>query len=89
VKGKSEPLMVWQVLGERAKPERERVPFVGRRTELEILTERFDDVERSGSGRVLVLVADAGVGKSRLIAELAKRSRGACATDHGVVSSIR
>ena len=71
VKGKSEPLMVWQVLGERAEPERERVPFVGRRTELGILTERFDDVERSGSLRALVLVADAGVGKSRLVAELA------------------
>ena len=71
VKGKSEPLMVWQVLGERAEPERERVPFVGRRTELEILTERFDDVERSGSARFLVVVADAGVGKSRLIVELA------------------
>jgi class 3 adenylate cyclase/tetratricopeptide (TPR) repeat protein len=71
VKGKSEPLMVWRVLGERAEPERERVPFVGRRTELEILTDRFDDVERSGSLRALVLVAEAGVGKSRLIAELA------------------
>ena len=71
VKGKSEPLMVWQVLGERAEPERERVPFVGRRTELTVLTERFDDVERSGSLRVLVLVADAGVGKSRLVTELA------------------
>ncbi len=73
VKGKSEPLRVWRVLAERAEAEGERAPFVGRRAELEMLTERFDEVVGSGSSRAAALVADAGVGKSRLVAELADR----------------
>jgi class 3 adenylate cyclase/tetratricopeptide (TPR) repeat protein len=76
VKGKSEPLQVWQVLGERAELEVEHPPFVGRRRELEWLVERFGEVERSGSSRVVTIVADAGVGKSRLEAELVARLRG-------------
>jgi len=73
VKGKSEPLEVWRVVAERAEAqaESERPPFVGRRRELEALTERFERVERSGSVHVVTIVAEAGVGKSRLVAELA------------------
>ena len=72
VKGKSEPLRVWRVLAERAEAEIDRTPFVGRRSELATLVERFDDVVRSGSGHVVTVVAEAGVGKSRLVAELAR-----------------
>jgi class 3 adenylate cyclase/tetratricopeptide (TPR) repeat protein len=72
VKGKSEPLVVWRVVAERAGVAVERTPFVGRRRELAMLGQRFDEVERSGSCRVVTVVADAGVGKSRLVAELAK-----------------
>src|SRR5919201_2896901 len=71
VKGKSDPLTVWRVLGEHAAVEVERTPFVGRRRELAKLIEQFEYVERSGSCRVVTILADAGVGKSRLVAELA------------------
>jgi class 3 adenylate cyclase/tetratricopeptide (TPR) repeat protein len=72
VKGKSEPLRVWRVLAERAEAEIDRTPFVGRRSELATLVERFDDVVRSGSSRVVTIAAEAGIGKSRLVAELAR-----------------
>ena len=73
VKGKSEPLMVWRVLAERHVTETERTSFVGRAEELATLMRRFDDVVRSGSGELVTIVADAGVGKSRLVTELAER----------------
>ncbi|HYX79954.1 MAG TPA: adenylate/guanylate cyclase domain-containing protein, partial [Actinomycetota bacterium] len=84
VKGKREPLQVWRVLGERAATEVERPPFVGREGELAALTERFDEVERSRSALVVTVVADAGVGKSRLVEELAVRLDDRCRRLTGV-----
>ena len=43
--------------------------FVGRRKEMEALREAFDKA-RSGSGQVIGIVGEAGVGKSRLLLEL-------------------
>jgi class 3 adenylate cyclase/tetratricopeptide (TPR) repeat protein len=73
VKGKREPLRVWRVLGETEAPDVERAGFVGRRDELAALLDRFDEVESSGAAHVATIVADAGVGKSRLVAELGRR----------------
>ena len=73
VKGKSEPLQVWRVLAERAEVVIDRTPFVGRRRELATLLERFDDVVASRASHAATIVAEAGVGKSRLVAELAMR----------------
>ena len=84
VKGKREPLQVWRVLGERAATEVERPPFVGRERELAALTERFDEVEGSRSHLVVTVVADAGVGKSRLVEELAARLDDRCRRLTGV-----
>lgn len=46
--------------------------FVGRATELELLAERFR-LARTGAGSIVVLRGDAGIGKSRLLAELRAR----------------
>src|SRR5690349_5298768 len=46
--------------------------LVGRDAELERLTERFDRA-RAGKGGILLLSGEAGVGKTRLTAELAAR----------------
>ncbi|HEX5951115.1 MAG TPA: adenylate/guanylate cyclase domain-containing protein [Actinomycetota bacterium] len=73
VKGKSEPLRVWRVVAERRAPQPERSPFVGRERELAWLLAEFDRVDREGTSRVVTLVAEAGVGKTRLTAELARR----------------
>jgi class 3 adenylate cyclase len=73
VKGKSEPLQVWRVVAQHVQAEADRTPFVGRERELSTLGERFDEVVRSRSSGVVTIVADAGVGKSRLVDEFAAR----------------
>src|SRR5256885_443606 len=55
-----------------------RAPLLGRETELETLTALLDDVDRTGTA--LVLRGDPGIGKSRLLAEVA-----AVARERGIV----
>ena len=77
VKGKTAPLVVFKLVGLRASPEiatvRLRSPLVGRAAELAALVEGLDAVAR-GEGRIALVTGDAGLGKSRLVAE-AKRAR--------------
>jgi class 3 adenylate cyclase len=76
VKGKSEPLHLYRVLGLRAQQVSSRgleqvglsSPMVGRAAELEMLLDAFH-VVRAGRGRVAVLLGEPGIGKSRLMAE--------------------
>src|SRR5690242_1897648 len=49
-------------------------PLVGRRAELGRLAEAVQRA-RCGSGGILLISGDAGIGKSRLVAELAARER--------------
>ncbi len=81
VKGKSEPVQAYRVLGRVAQPDRAqalsehrvRSPLVGR--ELEFSTAR-DSVRHvlAGQGSILFVIGEAGVGKSRLLAELHQAS---------------
>jgi adenylate cyclase len=76
VKGKSEPLRVYRVNGVRASASENRIqrsPFVGRDKELETLGTFLDSIA-AGDGQVLLIEAEAGAGKSRLIAEGVARS---------------
>ena len=75
LKGKTEPVHAYRVqraIARRTRLEvsRERglTPLVGRATERERLTEVFRDAS-GGTGGVVVLSGDAGVGKSRLLYE--------------------
>jgi tetratricopeptide (TPR) repeat protein len=52
---------------------RREAPLVGRERELAALEAIFDDAVATGSARLATLVADAGVGKSRLTAEFLER----------------
>jgi class 3 adenylate cyclase/tetratricopeptide (TPR) repeat protein len=81
VKGKAEPLAVYALRGLGADPASRRrrydLPIVGRRLELAELRaglERATD----GNGSLIGVSADAGVGKSRLVAEFVRlvRARG-------------
>jgi class 3 adenylate cyclase/tetratricopeptide (TPR) repeat protein len=73
-KGKSSPIPVWRVVQARSRvgePETPtRTPFVGREHEHAVLFETFLRVERESTPQLVTVVGDAGVGKSRLVAEL-------------------
>lgn len=67
-KGKSEPIPIWEVVGERA-PERPaaRTPLVGRAQELATLEEVWDEVLERRRTRLVTLLGPPGIGKSRLL----------------------
>jgi class 3 adenylate cyclase len=76
VKGKSEPLHLYRVVGLRAQRVSSRgleqvglsSPLVGRATELQALMDTFN-VVRAGRGRAALVLGEPGIGKSRLLAE--------------------
>ena len=84
VKGQDEPLRTWLVL--RAKPRAFRVatrgiegaetPLVARDAELAQLVDAFEATLHTRSLRSVTLLAEAGLGKSRLIQELQQRLEG-------------
>lgn len=77
IRGKAEPIHTWRPLRARAQPGRLRgleahgieSPVVGRSREQAALRQAVDDL-LAGKGAVVSLVGEAGLGKSRLIAEL-------------------
>ncbi|MDP9276006.1 MAG: AAA family ATPase [Chloroflexota bacterium] len=76
VKGRTEPVVAFRVVGPRASPRETpplRSPLVGRGAELAALLGGVDAVAR-GEGRIALITGDAGLGKSRLLAEV-KRAR--------------
>jgi class 3 adenylate cyclase/tetratricopeptide (TPR) repeat protein len=75
-KGKSKRLIAYRLLGMRgtgSRAERETTPLAGRARELAMLEKEFVAVATEGVCRLVTVVGEAGVGKSRLIAELGLR----------------
>jgi len=79
-KGKRRPVEAWRVLGTiaDAQPFARRLdaPLVGRAGELAFLRGELDAVERERSCRLVTVFGAAGIGKSRLTAELVAGTRG-------------
>jgi class 3 adenylate cyclase/tetratricopeptide (TPR) repeat protein len=78
VKGKQEPVKVYQVIALSTRrtrfdvsAERGLTPFVGRERELELLLDGFERV-KAGKGQAFCIVSEAGCGKSRLLYEFRK-----------------
>ena len=78
VRGKSEPVFAFRVLGSgisrsrfEARAEKGLTRFVGRERESEILWDCFER-SKEGKGQALSIVAEAGMGKSRLLYEFRK-----------------
>ncbi|AWO92981.1 adenylate/guanylate cyclase domain-containing protein [Bradyrhizobium diazoefficiens] len=72
LKGFGEPVSAWQVVAESAVESRfdaqheiALTPLIGREEEVELLRRRWRQAEK-GEGRVVLLVGEAGIGKSRL-----------------------
>ena len=78
LKGKSEPVPAWEavravVRGRGARASRISTPLVGREDEAEQLASLFDRVVREQRPHLVTALGQAGVGKSRLLRELAVR----------------
>lgn len=77
VKGKTEPVHAYRVIGLRAVPVGRRglasvglsSPLVGRAEELSKLQSLFE-IAQAGRGRLAVIIGEPGLGKSRLLMEL-------------------
>ncbi|HEV8230088.1 MAG TPA: adenylate/guanylate cyclase domain-containing protein [Candidatus Limnocylindria bacterium] len=79
VKGKSAPLVAHAVLGRLKARATSPAVLVGRAPEREHLTSAIDRLG-AGSGGVIALLGEAGIGKSRLLAEARAAARDAGAT---------
>jgi len=78
IKGKEEPVRVYQVIAPSTRrtrfdvgAERGLTPLIGRERELELLLDGFQRA-KLGKGQAFSIISDAGVGKSRLLYEFRK-----------------
>jgi class 3 adenylate cyclase/tetratricopeptide (TPR) repeat protein len=76
VKGKADPVPVWRLEGARSRTGIEAVrragtPFVGRQVELDLLKGLFEQTLADRVVRLVTVVGEPGVGKSRFVTELA------------------
>jgi len=76
VKGKSKPVRassVGEVLRARRESADARTPMIGRDSELALLLDSLA-AARQGAGRLVEIVGDPGIGKSRLLGEMRKQA---------------
>ena len=77
-KGKAEPVPVWEVVGVRAdgtaRSRHRDAPLVGRSGEIERVLELWAKVQAEGRPALATIIGDPGIGKSRLLNEVARRT---------------
>jgi class 3 adenylate cyclase/tetratricopeptide (TPR) repeat protein len=75
-KGKSEPIPIWEVVGEKAAPPQPtaRTPFVGRQEELELLVGLWQQAQTDRHPRLATVLGPPGIGKSRLLLALCEQA---------------
>ena len=88
LKGKASPIPAWRALAVVAKrrigpSSHPRAAFVRRDDELRLLKELFDATSREQKSRLLTVIGQAGIGKSRLASELEKYLDGVVDTAYG------
>ena len=82
VKGREQPVHAWRALrvvagaGGARRPAGPEAPFVGRRRELAAIIEAGDESARRGVARHMLVIGEAGTGKSRLLWECFKHLDG-------------
>jgi tetratricopeptide (TPR) repeat protein len=77
VKGKAQPVPVWRLVRARSRfgvdvDQRPVTPFIGRDAELDRLRRCYADTLRERSVRLVTLLGEPGVGKSRLVHEFGR-----------------
>lgn len=79
VKGKAEPVQAWSVGRAQSSKTRQvstqRLPLTGRNAELGAIRKAFTSA-RSGAGRLIEVVGDSGIGKTRLLEALRDAAAG-------------
>jgi len=78
LKGKATPISIWRAV--RVKTHRAQdmyrsgwePPFIGRKEELHLLKDALHATERAGRSRLVSIIGEAGIGKTRLAWELRK-----------------
>ncbi len=84
LKGKSEPQAVWRVLARHLGVERPfETEMVGRVAELGMLDALMEQAIGGGRPRLVIIVGEAGVGKSRLVREFVSQESGQVRTLFG------
>src|SRR5918994_2033761 len=80
VKGKSAPIVTYEVLSPRVVPGKVRglegltSPLVGRAAEYKLVNDKLNEV-REGRGAFVAVIGEAGLGKSRLLAEIGESAK--------------
>ena len=77
LKGKQERVAAYRLLsasGSEGNVRRHDSPIVGREDELNAIDQALHEVSETGSARLITLIGDAGIGKSRLARELVARA---------------
>lgn len=76
VKGHATPVAVHRPFAERRSTSQSEGRVVGREAETARLEERLERLQEKGEGGVVVIEGEAGIGKSRLVADLLEKARG-------------
>ncbi|HET6534518.1 MAG TPA: adenylate/guanylate cyclase domain-containing protein [Actinoplanes sp.] len=81
LKGKREPVPAYELLGLHDAPGTrsglgDEAPFVGRETELGRVSGRLTEAIDTGTPRLMVMTAEAGIGKTRFAAEVKRLATG-------------
>jgi class 3 adenylate cyclase/tetratricopeptide (TPR) repeat protein len=80
VKGKSAPIVTYEALAPKAVPGKVRgleglaSPLVGRAAEFKLVNHKLNEV-REGRGAFVAVIGEAGLGKSRLLAEVSESAK--------------
>lgn len=74
VKGRSQPVQVYRPLGRSERVQRVSAPMIGRLREQSLLEAQLAALLGGADGGLVVVEAEAGLGKSRLLAELGERA---------------
>jgi len=85
-KGKTEPIAAWEALEVGSFPEARPLrttPLVGRDSELGLVSEVWAKVVRESRPHLVIVVGEAGIGKSRFVAEVERRILSGALVLHG------
>ena len=83
LKGKAERVPAFRLIALATRERQTSSPLVGRDRDLDLLRSRVEDAVSAGAGRLVTVIGEAGVGKSRLLREFTSGLGDAAVVVHG------